>query len=350
MKATLFTLVTCISLLGLPAYSQDVEKIKAKLDSFEQKLDFSGVVLIAKGDSILLSQGYGYANSGRTNKIDKNTVFQIASVTKAFTAAAIVQLAEKGKLSLQDPLSKYFTNVPAESAATTIHQLLIHYSGLPQTYAAEGQHKADKAAKEIFKVKLQAKPGSQFIYSNGNYAVLAIIIEKITGGRWEDYIRTNILKPLALSQTYFWEESNPTGFPEIKPKGKPVKRKRDYGFLGSSGIFCTAADLQKFLRGLNNGSLFSDSSKALLFSKYVDLKSKFPNSTDYYSYGLFQTAGEVNCFWVRGNEEFWGVSIGYLFPASDISVIVLSDQQALSNGEKPHMYVSRQIIDVLMLR
>jgi CubicO group peptidase (beta-lactamase class C family) len=177
--------------------------------------------------------------------------------------------------------------------------------------------------------------------------LFAPIIEKVTNRKWEDYIIETILKPLDMNQTYFWSDQNNTGFLEVISKRKTPKRKRDYGFLGSTGIFSTASDLQKFLRGINNGVILNDSSKSILLGKYIKVKSIFLNSTHYYSYGLYQTEGEINSFGAIGNEDAWGVSIGYYVPKSDISVIVLSDKQLLSNCERPSMYVSAAIINSL---
>jgi CubicO group peptidase (beta-lactamase class C family) len=328
-----------LTLLSLPAFSQVLPGLSSKMDALEKEFGFRGVVLVTHGDRVLLHKGYG--------QVDKNTVFQVASVTKAFTGVAILKLREQGRLELKDPVGKYWSYAPPAMTGITIHQLLTHQSGLPQTYAAERKTKAEDAAKAIFKLKPEATPGSKFIYSNGNYTLLALIIEKLTGDRWESYLQQAILQPLALQQTYFWADQNQTGLQEIQPAGKIKKRKRDYGYLGSTGIFSTAMDLHRFLTALEGNSLLSDTSRKLLLGNYVKLKSAFANSTDYYTYGLFRTTGDVNGFWARGNEEAWGVSIAYRLPGSGISVVVLSDRQNLSNGEKTHSYVSSEIINTL---
>jgi CubicO group peptidase (beta-lactamase class C family) len=126
MKAPFITLL----LISFPfiVFSQNIRSIHLKMDSFEKELGFSGVVLITKGDSILLHKGYGYNNKEKSTKTDKNTVFQMASVTKSFTGVAIMKLAEQGKLSLQDSIGKYFYSVANKGACITIHQLLVHQS------------------------------------------------------------------------------------------------------------------------------------------------------------------------------------------------------------------------------
>jgi CubicO group peptidase (beta-lactamase class C family) len=339
-----FILILFCSSTSAQSYVKNIGAISPILDSFEKHLDFNGVVLITKSDSVLFHKGYGY-DANRKNASDKNTVYHIASVSKAFTALAILKLAEQKKLGLQDLMAKYFTNAPVDKSGISIHQLLIHQSGLPQTYAAEGESDADKAANKIWKLK--SEPSGKFIYSNGNYTLLAIIIEKVTGKKWEEYIKEAILTPLEMNHTYFWADENKTSFPEAKPNSKIKKRKRDYGYLGSTGIFSTATDLLKFQNALKTNVIVNTASKALWAGRYVKLKSAMANSTDYYAYGIFFTDGPNNSIWLRGNEEAWGGSIVYWFPKSNTSVIVLSGKEKLSNGEKQHIYVSSRIIQAL---
>jgi CubicO group peptidase (beta-lactamase class C family) len=250
------------------------------------------------------------------------------------------------KLGLQDSIAKYFSGVPAKKAGVTIHQLLIHHSGIPQTYAAEGETGPNKAAGKIWNIKSELQPG-KFVYSNGNHTLLAVIIEKVTGKKWEDNIKEAILAPLDMKNTYFREDKNNTGLPEAKPLNKAQKRRRDYGFLGLTGIFSTAADMLKFQNASKTNHVVNDSSRALWAGRHVKLKSAGPERTDYYAYGIFLTEGESSSIWLRGSEDAWGVSIVYWFPKSNTSIIVLSGKEKLSNGEKQHMYVSSQIIKAL---
>ncbi|HZH96148.1 MAG TPA: serine hydrolase domain-containing protein, partial [Flavisolibacter sp.] len=201
MNKLFFSFLLLVALHSSDASCQTIDTISQLLDRYEGELDFSGVVLVSGGDSIVLHKGYG--SDAKKGKTDKNTVFNIASVSKAFTALAIIKLAEEHKLGLQDSIKKYFSGVPVDKAGVTIHQLLIHHSGIPQTYAAEGETDPNKAAGKIWNIKSELQPG-KFVYSNGNYTLLAIIIEKVTGKKWEDYIKEAILAPLDMKNTYFW--------------------------------------------------------------------------------------------------------------------------------------------------
>jgi CubicO group peptidase (beta-lactamase class C family) len=331
-------------LLPIQSHSQNLQNVRDFLIASKDTLGFNGVVLITKSDSVLLHNGYGHSDQRKRIPTDKNTLYNIASVTKAFTAIAISKLSDQGKLLLSDPLYKFFTDVPQTKRNITIHQLLTHMSGFPQTYAAEGHSNSKDAVKELWKLALDSITGT---YSNGNYALLGVIIEKVSGKDYEDYITETILRPLNMNNTFFWRDKHPKNQPAAEPISKVKKRQRDYGYLASTGTFSTASDLHKLQGALRTNIILSDSVKTKLLGKYGKIRSTIPKATDYFSYGMFQTEGEINSVWFRGNEEQWGVSIAYWFPQSNISVIVLSNRQELSNGQRPHNFISAGIIKIM---
>ena len=127
--------------------------LHSKLDQYLNQIasgkGFSGAVLVARGHKILLDQGYGYADLKRTKRVKSETKFYIASITKQFTASAILILEEQGLLSVNDPISKYLKDVPEDKSGITIHQLLTHTSGIGQNYAADGVVDRSAAIKAI---------------------------------------------------------------------------------------------------------------------------------------------------------------------------------------------------------
>jgi CubicO group peptidase (beta-lactamase class C family) len=343
MKILSLLIIAGLSLLSPKVNGQNLNGIPELLDSFEKDQGFNGVVLIAKGDEILFQKGYGFSDQNSKVKTDKNTIYQIASTTKTFTAAAIIKLVEENKLKLTDSLGKFFPKAPADKTGITIHQLLTHYSGLPQAFVADGEKDQEKAAAKILKVKLELKPGKNFIYSNGNFLLLGIIIEKVTGKRWKDNLKKTIIEPAGMQQTYFWAEKNKTGLPQAEPL-KPIKMHyKDYVYRVSTGNFTSAHDIYIFLKFLTGNQFLTPASKALLFGKNVDLYVAKGDST-FYSYGLFRTAGRLNSIWLRGNEEWFGTSIAYYFPEKAVTVFVWANHEKLKNGEKAHNFISGEII------
>ncbi len=319
------------------------------LNNAEKNLDFNGTVLLIRGNDTLVHQGYGY--SDRKNKIstNKSIAYNIASVTKGFTAIAIMKLVEEGKLSLSDPLKKYFENLPIDKNTITIHHLLSHTSGIGQNYAAEGEKELEKAAEKILQLPLVDSVGKRFLYSNDNYMLLGIIIEKLTGGTWESYITRTILSPLEMNETFFQNEYGAVTnlrVPMIDGK-KPNINNRDYGMMSSTGIFSTAIDLAKLGKALYTHKILTQASKNLLFGKYTKIQSPWAGSNSFYGYAFFVTEIEgvpIEKIWLRGNEDQWGTAIAFWLPKTETTLIVLSNSLTLSNGEKPHIYISNQIL------
>ncbi len=189
--------LAAVLLFGHSNYSKGSGNLQSKLDAFmEKKEDFSGVVLIAKDGNILMEKGYGMANKEEGLANQQGTKFRIASITKTFTATAIMQLEEKGLLSVQDPLSKYFPDLP-NSDSITLHHLLSHSSGYVE-YLSKGFEFDHEYTKEqlvdLFKDEpLNFTPGKKFSYSNSGFLLLGMVIEKVSGQSYEDYIAENIL-------------------------------------------------------------------------------------------------------------------------------------------------------------
>jgi D-alanyl-D-alanine carboxypeptidase len=181
------------------------EKAAALMESYVKANEFTGMVLIACAGKPIFEQGFGMANREWNVPNAPDTKFRLGSLTKIFTATAILQLAEQGKLSIDDPVSKYYAASPAIWRNITIKHLLIHRSGIPD-YADALLWSAATARTEaridlspealigLFRDKpLQFEPGSQFSYSNSGYVVLGVIIEKLSGEAYAGYVRKHIL-------------------------------------------------------------------------------------------------------------------------------------------------------------
>lgn len=187
--------------------------LKQKLNTYFEQLEaeeyFSGSVLVAKAGKILLKKGFGLANheEGIGNKA--NTVHAIASLTKAFTAVSIMMLEERGLLSVNDTVDMYVPELPVGNQIT-IHHLLDHTSGLFEfTYNPEVWVNMDKfhTPEEVLgyfiNEPLQFEPGTQWEYCNSGYVTLGIIIERVSGMSYRDFIKTNILDPLKMRHTSY---------------------------------------------------------------------------------------------------------------------------------------------------
>ena len=162
---------------------------------------FSGSVLAAHQGDVIFSGHFGLANRELKQPFAQDTVFDIGSITKQFTASAILKLSETQQLSLQATLSDFFDHVPGDKQKITVHHLLSHSSGLTQGFGLYDVVERDKFIEQAFASELLSVPGEKYHYSNLGYSLLAAIIEKVTGTGWEEYIRENLLLPAGLKNT-----------------------------------------------------------------------------------------------------------------------------------------------------
>lgn len=289
-------------------------------DEFLKKLSaekgFSGAVLIAKNKKILLNQGYGFADLSKKLPTKNNTKFYIASITKQFTASAILKLQEQGKLNVADLISKFFKDVPPDKQAITIHHLLTHTAGLGQNYAADGITNRDEAIKAVLKQPLKNAVGEKFGYTNDDYNLLAAIVEIASGQTFENFLCQNLLKPAKMSETGFWGEKNQV-IAEPKQKISDDVKMPNWGFRGATGIFSTVGDLYKWQQ-----ALFADK----ILTKVSREKLLTPNnqtSRGMHAYGWFisKLPNGLETIWTAGYEDFG--HNGMIKTYSDGTVIIV---------------------------
>ncbi len=167
-----------------------------------------GTVLVARGEDVVFSKGYGEANVEWSLANTPSTKFRLGSITKQFTAASILLLEERGKLRIADPVKTHLTDAPAAWDGITVHHLLTHTSGIPN-FTAAPDYRASMASPTTaeqtiarFRDKpLDFVPGSKMSYSNSGYIVLGAIIEKISGTSYAAFLDENIFKPIGMKDS-----------------------------------------------------------------------------------------------------------------------------------------------------
>ncbi len=248
---------------------------------------FSGSVLISKGEKILYKDSFGMKDYEKGIKNTTDTIFPIGSITKSFTATAILQLEEDGKLDVNDKISKYI-NIVNEKEDITIHQLLTHTSGFQREglYSLEQKVPLERNIDFIINLPLLFDQDKDFSYSNAGYIMLAKIIEEVSGVSYNEYIDENIFKPLEMNDSVCGVDNNyldnqAIGY--IIDKKEPVQLSL-YNLsivTGSGNIYSTVEDMQKYLLGLLNGKLISKESLDKIQNP------QWGNWNDGYSYGFF---------------------------------------------------------------
>ncbi|HEY2322249.1 MAG TPA: serine hydrolase [Thermoanaerobaculia bacterium] len=260
-------------LIALPLSAQDIgNSVMAAVDKAAAEDRFSGVVMLAKDGQPVMTKAWGYADPAKTTPNKPDTKFNLGSINKIFTKVAIGQLAAAGKLSLSDTIRKHLPDYPSPAAdKITIEQLLEHRSGLgdifgPQFMSSHAKLRTLADYEPLFAGEpLLFEPGTQQKYSNAGYVVLGLIVEKVSGQSYYDYVRDHITKPLGMNDTasYAIDENVPNraiGLTKRGPEGPLPERHANTNTLparGSSagGGYSTAADLLRFANALTADKL-----------------------------------------------------------------------------------------------
>lgn len=255
---------------------------------YYKKGEFNGTVLITKNDSTVVDTALGFNNLETQEKLTTNTPFYIASLSKPFTATAIILLQQKGLLSFDDKASKYLPEFPDYAKNVTIRHLLTHTSGVwdyEKVLSAKKRLKNQDVLNWLQQQKkLQFPSGSRFEYSNSGYIILSLIIEKISGLSYLQFLNENIFVPLKMKNTQVYDESEPV----IKNKALGYNQKKqpdDYSILttGDGGIYSSTKDLYKFDQALRNYSLINKNNTVLMYTPFKLSDGKLSN----YGFGWY---------------------------------------------------------------
>ena len=296
---------------------------------------FMGSVLVARGTQILFSKGYGSADLEWDVPNAPNTKFRLGSVTKQFTAASILLLEERGKLSVNDPVKKYMPDAPAAWDKITIFHVLTHTAGIPNFTNFPEFPKLEPfpttAAQlvALFRDKpLEFEPGEKWNYSNSGYVLLTWLIEKISGGSYEAFVRENIFTPLGMKDSGY--DSNSAVIPHRASGYVLVPGKNQFenaGFVhmstpqGAGALYSTTEDLLKWEQGLFGG-------KVLKAASLEKMTTPFKQN---YAFGLqVNTVAGRKVIDHAGGIQGFNTQLTY-YPDDKLTVVVLSNV----NGAAP---------------
>lgn len=348
-------------LIGQESHSND--ELKSKIDIYLNNSvtnGYSGSVLVAKKGEIILSKGYGW--SDRENKIPNtsSSVFNIGSVTKQFTAAAILKLVEQGKLKTSDKLSQFYSQVPIEKKDITIHQLLTHTTGISP---ATGGFRYDEATKEqflqeFFDSELQSKPGKKHQYANANYIMLAAIIESISKQDYTTFLKENFWEPLSMNNTgyksisfnsvllthgyYFYYTDGVWKDWGTTQEHLPFNDKHWYS-IGKGDIHSTTDNLYKWHIALQSNKVLNAKSKELLESPFV---AENDDESSHYGYGwaIFKSNRDTKIVTHNGSNGIYFANF-VRFVDDDVVIIVLSNVILNPDSENVAMEISNMVFD-----
>ncbi len=324
MKQLLMVIALAVSLQSNSQTKQVA--MDSMVNSYYRMNRFNGVVMVTKGNQVLLNKAYGTANKKKQTRLSTESIFQIYSITKPFTSTLVLMLAQKKRLSLDDTLSKYY-NFPSADKIT-IRQLLSHTSGLYE-FTRDSNHGEPDSISFINYIKtkpLDFTPGSSWSYSNSGYWMLGLIIEKVTGMPYEKAVEKMIFEPLKMKHSGFYfsklEHINKTaGYLDIFDSS--MTESEVYGgrsAYAAGAIYSTTGDLLLFHRALQSGKLLSPES---LQDAYTIIKA---------NYGLGWILSDFdNKHLVYHSGGAAGYRTNFLrIPSEDICIIVLANTESTS--------------------
>ena len=239
----------------------------------------SGAIIVEKDGAIVLESGFGWANREAHTPFTLDTIAQIGSLTKQFTATAIVDLSARGKLQLTDPLSRYFPQGPEAADDITIEQLLTHTSGLPDDCGSDFDLLSRKELVTRCLAKVMPSQKGKFRYSNLGYSVLAAIIEKVSAEKYEDYLRERFFQPLGMNHTgYFFDTSQhkDLAWGYVDSMAQPPISDRlaamgdsFWNLKGNGGVQSTVREMYRWYRALTQDGKISDSIRRQLMTVHA---------------------------------------------------------------------------------
>lgn len=344
--ARLLGILACVAATGAAAAGEGARMNRA-VATLASQGHFMGSVLVVRGSHVLLDRAYGNANLELQVPDTPQTRYRLGSITKQFTAAAILLLQERGLLKVTDPIGHYLPDAPAAWAAVTLQDLLRHTSGIP-SYSDLPDFDATRAqpatpAQLIGRFRdlpLLFAPGTAWRYSNSNYALLGYLIERISGQSYAQFLQQNIFKPLGMSDSGYDSNSQLiAGRAEGYTPGaddKPVNAQYiDMSVpYAAGGLYSTTHDLLLWEQALYGGRLLSAGSLQQMTSPYMND----------YGFGLtIRTLPGGQLLYSHGGSIYgFNGELSYL-PREQLAVIVLANL----NGPAPQI-LSRQLLSLAL--
>ncbi|MCG2417809.1 beta-lactamase family protein [Aequorivita sp. F47161] len=273
--------------------------VENRLQSYLDECNKNGLsasILVAQNGEILYNGGVGLRNKNENLPVTKETIFTIGSLTKQFTATAILKLQEEGRLSVTDSISKFFDNIPKDKQNITIHQLLTHSSGIVGNLGYGVDFVFISKAEflnQVYNSPLDFEPGEQFSYSNVGYSILAMIIEKVTQTDYETYLQENLFQKAGMQHTgYLFPKWDTTQIAHGYKCGEDwgthlLKWQADsnqisWHLKGNGGILSNPSDLYKWYKALKENKIISKKSFEQLTFPHL---KEHESGDSYYAYG-----------------------------------------------------------------
>lgn len=325
-------------------YRQAVEEF---YDSMLGSKGFNGSILVAKQGQVVFESYKGYHNFQTKDTLTSTTPLHLASISKTFTGIAILKLYEDGKIALTDTIQKFFPRFPYQGV--TIEMLLNHRSGLPNyLYFMDSLWDKQKKASNNdvlqamiqHKPALNFKPGTRFNYSNTNFMLLALVIEKISTQPFPEYMKEHIFQPLGMQDTYVFSMKDTVHYVPTYSVSKPFPMDQYDCTYGDKNVYSTPRDLLKYDRQLYGNDLLQQNTKDIAFTPYSHEKKTMHN------YGLgWRLLINENDTLIYHNGKWHGSYTVFNRFVQDTATIII-----LSNKQNSNVYHAKKMSSLLSKR
>ncbi|MGB8195110.1 MAG: serine hydrolase [Chitinophagaceae bacterium] len=332
--------------LGGALYNSASAQVNTKLSSefdnvMKEKFSLNGpgvTALVSRGGKIIYKKAFGLANVELNIPMETGNIFRIASITKQFTAIAILQLMEREKLNLQDEITRFIPDYPVQGSTIRIEHLLTHTSGIRDFTSLPDsvqRFKRDFTPAEIISYfqnqPMRFAPGTRYEYSNSNYVLLGHIIEKITGKTYQQYLEDNFFKPLGMTSSFFGDDTKlirnrAAGYSQGDngiENARGISMTQPYA---AGAILSTVEDLFKWQQALQSYKLVKKETLQKAFTRYKLNNGKESNYGYGWRFGFIQESPSI---WHGGLIDGF-VTMAMYLPKEDVYVVVLSNCNCFS--------------------
>ncbi len=350
-----FTILITIAIGNIAVAQNQSTNLYGKIDNYldsGSQNGFAGAISVIKDGDIVINKGYGLANKDTQAPNNPNTIFDIGSNTKQFTATAILKLIEMGEITENDPLSQFFENLSADKENITIHQLLTHTSGFVETIGNDFDEITSKQFFDtLFATELLFTPGEKYEYSNVGYSILGKIIENTSGLEYEAFLSKYLFIPAGMEQTgYLLPKWNTQQISRNYNRGiledeSPILKYQRSGSItwhlkANGGINSTQNDMILWYEALKSNKIISKESFDKMTTAYPDS----PSGKSSYGYGwaVRFLEGDVKRITHNGSNGAYSHSLIW-FPEKDIFIVYATN----ANSEKTE-YIAYTIAKMLL--
>ncbi len=350
MKPILPVFLVLSSIVHLQSQASSIPSERWPLveEFLSQQKEASGFFLIAMDGKIMLEKGLGLADREEKTPFDDHTLYSIGSITKPFTATAILLLMEQGRLNISDPISKYFDNVPDDKKTITLHQLLTHSAGLPGAIGDDYEIiKADDFQKRVWSTPLLFPPGQGYSYSNVGYSLLGMIVEKLSGESYSSFLEKNMFKPAGMTTAGYtnaeadYKKLAHGYFRDGSSWGTAKDKKWDgdepsWNLKANGGILMSAQDMYHWYLALRNHTILKPETLQLQITPQV----KEEGMDSYYGYG-YSVSEDGEVVQHNGGNRIFKADFRW-FPKKDMCLISVTNDANVKLFE-----INDRIMDIL---